>query len=101
QHRPPLLYSFPTRRSSDLGADEFLHERRGRVGEDLFRGGVLLDVTARGQDEHLVAELGGLLEVVGDDHDGLAEFLLDRQQAVLQDRKSTRLNSSHVKISYA
>src|SRR5690606_41749103 len=93
-------HSFPTRRSSDL-------ER----GED--RG--LAEISAAG-----VADGRGLAVVVGMvfldqgvvaltedppgrvvDHDGA-----DRTAALLialarQDRKSTRLNSSHVKISYA
>src|SRR6266508_5494091 len=54
------LHSFPTRRSSDLGAEDHLLKR------DPWRGGV---------------------------H--------DPAQAKRQDRKSTRLNSSHVASSYA
>src|SRR5437773_3495274 len=74
------LHSFPTRRSSDL-------ERR-RHAHDLERSGV----------EHLQArgavEFDRLDVAVGPDGDGKA-------QVAVQDRKSTRLNSSHITISYA
>src|SRR5699024_12322441 len=76
-----LLPSFPTRRSSDLTADGL---DRGLVHTQLLDPGqgpdVALGVGAHG------AVLGVLLK------DGLQ---------VGQDRKSTRLNSSHVSISYA
>src|SRR5690606_41873266 len=80
----PALHSFPTRRSSDL-----LRNQGRNVGfASPFRDFRDLPV------EHL---LGVLVEdhlrfVVGDVRE---EFLH------LRDRKSTRLNSSHVKISYA
>src|SRR5690606_41727182 len=75
------LHSFPTRRSSDLQTLEFLEvvavQRFGTA--DVERNAVL---------DHGVT-LQDLIEVV--------QWLA----AVDQDRKSTRLNSSHVKISYA
>ena len=52
--------------------------------EDLLGRRVLLDMATLRQDEHLVTELGRLLEIVRDDHDGLAKFLMDGDQAVLQ-----------------
>src|SRR5690606_41909607 len=70
---PRVLHSFPTRRSSDL-ADERLEER----GQD-----ALQKVAGVGA--------GGL-------HDGLGG---GESAHGCGDRKSTRLNSSHVKISYA
>src|SRR5690606_41835014 len=66
-----------------------------------------------GQREHLPGPLDGLEAVVDhqlavaarDDAVGLAVGAVPEQEVaallVLQDRKSTRLNSSHVKISYA
>src|SRR5690625_7124712 len=79
---PPVdLHSFPTRRSSDLGADALLAVdldglRHDRAAADLRRRRVPVDRLAdRGGPPHLV---------------GLG-----------RDRKSTRLNSSHVAISYA
>src|SRR5437660_5099317 len=67
----PHLHSFPTRRSSDLH-----RRRRGRQVEGL---------PGRGEGGHR-AFLHGPAE---------------REGAFLTDRKSTRLNSSHVAISYA
>src|SRR5947207_8919227 len=69
----PNLHSFPTRRSSDLA------RRMREIGELRF-------VTARGRHvlDEIVAADG---KEVGDE--------------VLEDRKSTRLNSSHTVISYA
>src|SRR5690606_40646294 len=87
------LPSFPTRRSSDLGdgpgegdagggrqdlrtsIDDHRvdQQRRDDVGQDYAKGGLLIGV--------------GKGHGVG--------------QEIARDRKSTRLNSSHVKISYA
>src|SRR5436309_12638892 len=76
----PVLHSFPTRRSSDL------------LGLELVRADqVQLD------RRHPFAHFAG-----GSNDLAVA---LDRRAATraahAQDRKSTRLNSSHVKISYA
>src|SRR5699024_11991560 len=89
---PPDLHSFPTRRSSDLdpryqeateplrclgqGEEEIAHRRRG---EPLVPGDAVKAFTGgyrtRGVGAHV--------------------------RTALLDRKSTRLNSSHVSISYA
>src|SRR5437773_7825356 len=69
------LHSFPTRRSSDLA------------------------VTTLGTAAVIVAVAA---PPVGESDDGVVwrdEF--DDQIAVVRDRKSTRLNSSHITISYA
>src|SRR5690606_39725951 len=76
-----VLPSFPTRRSSDLRL-VLCGSRRRR--DDRRQGGARL-VSAMG------AGLGGVFQHVCG---------ADRDVAAL-DRKSTRLNSSHVKISYA
>src|SRR5207302_7604749 len=68
------LHSFPTRRSSDLFADAYDKLLRATDGLDLAR-----DLLAGVRDYHQ-AKVAGQVE---------------------SDRKSTRLNSSHVKISYA
>src|SRR5436305_10390769 len=76
------LHSFPTRRSSDLT----------EVGA--VTGGVQQHVAAVGQvvaDE--LADDGRSDEVVG--------ALQHQRRCLHPDRKSTRLNSSHVRISYA
>src|SRR5699024_11253234 len=89
-HRPPpYLHSFPTRRSSDLIYEQGL-------GENVFIIWKNDDVYSTGIKDTFVAkaeELG--LTVVGD-----ATFTED-SQTDFTDRKSTRLNSSHVSISYA
>src|SRR5690606_39799170 len=99
---PPLaLHSFPTRRSSDLiaerdlelrGPGDFFGTRQSgmptfRVG-DLGRDAALMERARREAVDWLAndedaAELAGRL----------------RQTWKARDRKSTRLNSSHVKIS--
>src|SRR5690606_41227212 len=82
---PPAFPSFPTRRSSDLG--------RARLAE----GDVGADRVAEQID--VLADIGRLLAQTA------ARDLRDRlavdQNVARGDRKSTRLNSSHVKISYA
>src|SRR5690606_40480965 len=80
--RGPL--SFPTRRSSDL----FVHVG---VGEDGARG-LALGVTRRDLEVADVLRRDELRTARRDPRRGVP---LD------PDRKSTRLNSSHVKISYA
>src|SRR5690606_40353129 len=83
--RPRDLHSFPTRRSSDLTrfAPEPDHGVRVVMGlvQDRFPPGL----TACRCGEHTL-------------HGGARTSHI---AVVRQDRKSTRLNSSHVKISYA
>src|SRR5690606_41940424 len=85
-HRAPRhLPSFPTRRSSDLAGAE--RDRSGRDDHDLFAGTLeLRDVLAEPVEPRAVERAG---------------LLLDEERRADLDRKSTRLNSSHVKISYA
>src|SRR5690606_41635575 len=82
------LHSFPTRRSSDLVV---------AAGADAI-GLVFYEASPRNvdlQQAKLIARsIPGLVTVVGLFVDPTADF-------VRRDRKSTRLNSSHVKISYA
>src|SRR5690606_41883031 len=80
-----LVFSlfFPTRRSAALLAAEVDHPRAGRAGD------VRADRGDRAApDQHLARA------------ERLAGHGVDRAGAD-EDRKSTRLNSSHVKISYA
>src|SRR5690606_40530952 len=81
------LHSFPTRRSSDLGAHLAVvpvarheHEHRDKTVEAI----------AAHQHPHARA----LLELQ-------YRQRKTEQRIFIEDRKSTRLNSSHVKISYA
>src|SRR5207253_10079854 len=94
-------FSFPTRRSSDLTTGRELMERMETLAKS---GGV-------SQMELIRLRL----EVAGSEKDlsvaqrNLQQVNLDRQRMETeharlrdeQDRKSTRLNSSHVAISYA
>src|SRR5699024_11411787 len=87
----------PTRRSSDL-ADTFglaqLHQLRGRVGRSRERGYAYF----------LYPQQAPLTETA---YDRLATIAQNNELgagmavAMKEDRKSTRLNSSHVSISYA
>src|SRR5690349_22026605 len=82
--RPPRSTLFPTRRSSDLDEREeraVLVARRAAGGEP--PAGLVADAAAHLGHEARFADAG----VRAHDHD--------------LDRKSTRLNSSHVEISYA
>src|SRR5690606_39919276 len=75
-----VLHSFPTRRSSDLAGTVWV-----LGGRSLLNVAATLEVRF---DEMKVedGDVTGVLVVASSDH---------------RDRKSTRLNSSHVKISYA
>src|SRR5690606_40600057 len=87
-----LRHSFPTRRSSDLAAEPPAEPTPAdRTAEETARARAIIE------------------EVVHFDFDRSdirpdAAAILERKARVLKanpDRKSTRLNSSHVKISYA
>src|SRR5690606_41300479 len=90
------LPSFPTRRSSDLPGQQGLRATLGRQLQARRPAHQRLGV------ERLVGEarspLAAPLEAQERAGDGLDE---PRHAGQLVDRKSTRLNSSHVKISYA
>src|SRR5690349_23612277 len=75
------LHSFPTRRSSDLQRREQI-DRLAEKADEARGLRVLAERIGQGDEE-----------ATGHRHRGT--------RAGLQDRKSTRLNSSHVEISYA
>src|SRR5690606_40589167 len=81
-------YSFPTRRSSDL-----------------FNGADIVDTEKPGLWGNIEAPIGqvtGPVDVCEVNHHGKTAMSAAFIAAVTpRDRKSTRLNSSHVKISYA
>src|SRR5690606_40527119 len=85
----PCIHSFPTRRSSDLGA------RVREAGDGYLPEDVLgcRPVPPLGQ---MLAVGDARRPVAAERRPGAA-----RGRGIGQDRKSTRLNSSHVKISYA
>src|SRR5690606_41885679 len=86
------LHSFPTRRSSDLSA--VLRDQITRTGSATL----MLDLAPDRSAERVLAEVT---------HPRGSRSLSSHLQSkagiagVKADRKSTRLNSSHVKISYA
>src|SRR5207249_11640496 len=95
---PPLyLHSFPTRRSSDLVAQRALRAPPRACFMDILGplgiGGERRNNLVRRVSQHQRPR-------VHRRHHGLP-MVLDGRAAVDVDRKSTRLNSSHVSISYA
>src|SRR5688500_10453608 len=94
---PLPLHSFPTRRSSDLSSPEHLGQLREILHAFAQRGHAHHH---HGQAEEqvlpepVVVHLGAQVAVGGRD-----EARVDLRRLV--DRKSTRLNSSHLVISYA
>src|SRR5690606_40537231 len=82
------LHSFPTRRSSDLKA------ALGVGPEALQRRRSIAAIRRALRLERIDADFLRRVHVVA----GLRK---DRRDVAGRDRKSTRLNSSHVKISYA
>src|SRR5205814_10488291 len=90
------LHPFPTRRSSDLGASEVVID-----GEDS-------EYEIWADDLHeLLSQLKALPVFVGGSSSGCRTSLLfalrhpEAVRGLMLDRKSTRLNSSHLGISYA
>src|SRR5690606_41766114 len=97
--RAPL--SFPTRRSSDLlvtnsSLPSFLEQRDSRSRCDPHRSAALRNIMNPRDRLHIPLELQVQLEVVLGQGSRGQPF-----KPRPRDRKSTRLNSSHVKISYA
>src|SRR5204862_5882603 len=91
------LHSFPTRRSSDLFADSFANTLRQRANceesDEFCRfPEVTLNEEQQGVIQHLLLQLSSKTS---------QNFVIIQGQAGSGDRKSTRLNSSHVEISYA
>src|SRR4028119_279874 len=67
-----------------VGADKRGDEVRGRVGQDDLRRVVLGEDAAFLEDGDLVAHLYGLVDVVGDEDDGLLYVLLDAEELLLE-----------------
>src|SRR5690606_41700784 len=89
---PLHLLSFPTRRSSDL----FGAVTRSRDGPDIGLSGLVAHALLAGD---AVLRVRQNLQPLA--RNLAAAALADSETSFLKDRKSTRLNSSHVKISYA
>jgi hypothetical protein len=78
-----------------VGADESFDEGIGRPRQQRLRR-VVLDQRTIAQDGDAVADLQRLVDVVGDEDDGLLQRLQDLQQLVLQvlarDRKGSSIS---------
>src|SRR5690606_39570902 len=72
------------------------------LGENVTTSIALLDDPGHGLSEEVLARTDVLTWWGHTAHDEVSDEVAERvQRHVLADRKSTRLNSSHVKISYA
>src|SRR5699024_11809035 len=93
------LYSFPTRRSSDLSNLDFITVSKLRKMIDKWKVAGKTVVIA----EHRLYYLLGIVDRFVVLNNGTIEniYSCDEFSAMRKDRKSTRLNSSHVSISYA
>src|SRR5699024_12244597 len=90
----PFLHSFPTRRSSDL-IDE-LSAFTATPGKGVTR--LTYSQEDKQAREYIKAKISDYGLQVSEDGIG---NIFGKLQAENKDRKSTRLNSSHVSISYA
>src|SRR5690606_41255864 len=97
----PALLSFPTRRSSDLGGGTSMTRGRGRRCRILLAGTLVLTLAAMPAAPGRTAPVEPLQHAPS----RAGEWGFEAAATVIPfgrrlDRKSTRLNSSHVKISY-
>src|SRR5690606_41460890 len=96
-----VLQSFPTRRSSDLFIEELEQQRK----DANVAYGVLVQAAHNSQDTNYMLKIAQENQWIK----GVVGWLplMDPKESkkhlkeTYLDRKSTRLNSSHVKISYA
>src|SRR5690606_41310166 len=94
------LHSFPTRRSSDLvsWAETLLEQRINDI--------VRAEYGRRTSNQAISEDRSTMMQAIREEANnigkdqGISDIDVRIQQITL-DRKSTRLNSSHVKISYA
>src|SRR5690606_41859320 len=96
-----ILTSFPTRRSSDLVAKDNLNNAKERIKTVSID--LLLSDTFKQAHEKTVLEVVGeeeifVISVINEARKAIEEFKKQVLLCAERDRKSTRLNSSHVKI---
>src|SRR5690606_39705014 len=87
-----ILHSFPTRRSSDLARQQ------------LVCAALIMDLAMRWRDDDVTASssrFNQALDLWFAARVQLNALTTGERRIAPKDRKSTRLNSSHVKISYA
>src|SRR5690606_41805933 len=93
---PPDLHSFPTRRSSDLHNQTPLTRARA-TAISRRRSGHDPRTPCAPKETAMSLNLHALPKV----KDSWTHLYIEHAKIDQEDRKSTRLNSSHVKISYA
>src|SRR5690606_41364955 len=91
------LHSFPTRRSSDLASKKDGSKTDLASFNLTERQREIIELVKQGKNNRQIAELLFISENTVKYHLKVIYNILN----ISQDRKSTRLNSSHVKISYA
>src|SRR5690606_41875719 len=97
----PHLHSFPTRRSSDLfRAGGFSSARRDKIFDGLARWGSEVKSLRQSRSNGPVTARAAVFFNELDREIRQKSAGRYRLDHLLRDRKSTRLNSSHVKISY-
>src|SRR5690606_40071507 len=96
--RPPP--SFPTRRSSDLGCPNDFHLVHYGTRAEGGAGLVYTEMTCVSPTGRITPGCTGMY---APEHETAWKRIVDfvHGHSKAKDRKSTRLNSSHVKISYA
>src|SRR5690606_41517011 len=88
----PALVSFPTRRSSDLRFTTIHIQELTCIARDTKLGSEEITSDIPNVGESALSKL---------DESGIVYIGAEVGGGISEDRKSTRLNSSHVKISYA
>src|SRR5699024_12570361 len=98
---PSYLYSFPTRRSSDLEPIYFKSLLATLLEIDYGRFESFTEVLSNSfrNSDMYIYWLGMINQMVLDEVDE-SSYEWKKLPTLYQDRKSTRLNSSHVSISY-
>src|SRR5699024_11865724 len=94
------IHSFPTRRSSDLDDTELTEEMIEK--NEMINQEVLSQMGETEEVREVVVGTSGQTKPLNyfDDDNNLVGLEIDILEE-MKDRKSTRLNSSHVSISYA
>ncbi len=77
-----------------LGTEEVLDEPARRLRQDALGGVELLQDAALGKDRDPVAHRDGLIDVVGDEDDGLAHLGLETQELLLEAAPDERVDGA-------